>query len=158
MHIRMYESGLHYFDPRDQEFTFVKTISQNKESFTARQIKGAEFYRALYTTLIYTSAKEYNWVIHSKHIKNYPVTVQDVEVALKLCGKNIEALKGNNTRENPNVVARYQVKIPEELINLYKEVLLTCDIFFVNKIPFLLTLSQNIYFTAVNHLENSTVP
>ena len=37
----MHESGLHYFDRRDQEFTFVNTISDNKEGFTARQIKGS---------------------------------------------------------------------------------------------------------------------
>jgi hypothetical protein len=28
------------------------------------------------------------------------------------------------------------------------------DIFFINKIPFFLTLSHMIYFTAVNHLAN----
>ena len=27
MQFRMHESGMHYFDPRDQEFTFVNTTS-----------------------------------------------------------------------------------------------------------------------------------
>ena len=35
---------------------------------------------------------------------------------------------------------------------------MTADIFFVNKIPFFLTLSRKICFTAVNHLANRTVP
>ena len=30
MQFRINESGLHYFDPRDQEFTFVNTVSENK--------------------------------------------------------------------------------------------------------------------------------
>jgi hypothetical protein len=50
------------------------------------------------------------------------------------------------------------VKVPKELLKLHKEVFLTTDIFFVNKIPFFLTLSRNISFTAVNHLADRTVP
>ena len=50
---------MYYFDSRDQEFTFVNTVSNNKEGFRERQIKGAEVARSLYTTLIYPSAKDY---------------------------------------------------------------------------------------------------
>jgi hypothetical protein len=55
-------------------------------------------------------------------------------------------------------VARDYVKVPKELLKLHKEVFLTSDIFFVNNIPFLLTLSRKICFTAVNHLADRTVP
>jgi hypothetical protein len=55
-------------------------------------------------------------------------------------------------------VARDYVKVPMEIMKLHKEVFLTTDIFFVNKIPFFLTLSRKICFTAVNHLADRTVP
>ena len=97
-------------------------------------------------------------MICSNQIKNCPGTVHDVEVTQKVWGKNIAALKGKTTRKNPNIMARDQVNIPVGLIKLHKEVFLTCDIFFVNKIPFFLKLSQKIYFTAFNHLANCTVP
>jgi hypothetical protein len=58
----------------------------------------------------------------------------------------------------PNPVARDYVKVSIELLKLHKEVFLTTDIFFVKKIPFLLTLSRKIYFTDVNHLADRTVP
>jgi hypothetical protein len=38
------------------------------------------------------------------------------------------------------------------VVKLHKEVFLTVDIFFVNNIPFFLTRSRKICFTAVNHL------
>jgi hypothetical protein len=47
MEFRMHESGMHYYDPRSEsattinynrEFTFVNTVSGNKEGFTQRQI------------------------------------------------------------------------------------------------------------------------
>jgi hypothetical protein len=51
MQFRMHESGLHYFDPRDESFTFISTILENKEGFTKRQIKCAEEARALYANV-----------------------------------------------------------------------------------------------------------
>ena len=159
MEFRMHKSGLHYFDPREhQHVAFLNTVSGNMEGFTRRQIKGAELARALYPRLVYPSVKDYRWVIRSHQIKDCPVTVPDVDVATKIWGKNIDSLKGKTTRSKPNVVARDLVKVPTKLLNLHKEVFLTADIFFVNKIPFLLTLSRKIYFTAVNHLANRTVP
>ena len=103
----MHESGLHYYDPRENEqLAFVNTVSENKEGFTKRQIKGAETARTLYATLSYPSMKDFKWVIRSNQIKDCPVTVQDVDVALKIWGKNIAALKGKTTRSKMNPVAR----------------------------------------------------
>jgi hypothetical protein len=97
-------------------------------------------------------------VIGSNQIKDCPVTVQDVDVALKSWGKNIAALKGKTTWGKPNPVAKDFVKVPVELLKLHKEVFLTADIFFVNKIPLFLTLSCKICFTMVNHLADRSVP
>ena len=96
-------------------------------------------------------------MIRSNHIKDCTVTVEDVDVALNIWGKKIAALKGNTTCRKPNTVARDYVKIPMDLLKLHKELLLTLDIFFVNNIPFLLTLSLKIWLTAVNHIANRTV-
>ena len=97
-------------------------------------------------------------MIRSNQKKDFPVIVEDVDFALNIWGKNIAALKGKTTWSKPNTVSRDYVKIPMDLLKLHKEMFLTLDIFFVNKIPFLLTLSQKICFTAVNHLVNRTVP
>jgi hypothetical protein len=138
---------------------FVETVSGNKQGFMKRQIKGADAAWALYATLSYPSLKDYKWVIRSNQIKDCPVTVQGVDVAHTIWGKNIAALKGKTIRSTPDPVARDFVKVlPVELMNLHREVFLTVDIFFVNKIPFFLTLSRRICFTAVNHLADRTVP
>ena len=46
------------------------------------------------------------------------------------------------------------VKIPVEIRDLHKYITISIDIFFVNKIVFFITLSQNICFTTVTHLLN----
>jgi hypothetical protein len=47
MEFRMHQSGLHYYDPREEEFTNPHTVSGNKDGFTTRQIKDAEIARTL---------------------------------------------------------------------------------------------------------------
>jgi hypothetical protein len=106
MEFRMHESGLHYFDPRDSEFIFVNTVSENKAGFTKRQIKEAEVARSLYSKLNYPSWKDFKWIIRSNQIKDCPVTVDHVDTALKIWGKNVAALKGKTTRTKPDPVAR----------------------------------------------------
>jgi hypothetical protein len=102
--------------------------------------------------------KDFKWVIQSNQIEDCPVTVQYIDVARKFWGKHIAALKGKTTRSKSIPVARDNVKVPMEIMKLHKEVFLTTYIFFVNKIPFFLTLSRKICFTAVNHLADRTVP
>jgi hypothetical protein len=100
--------------------------------------------------------QDFKWLIRRNQIKDCPVTVQYINVALKILGKNITALKGKTTRRKTIPVARDYVKVPLELMKLHKEVFMTTDILFVNKNPFFLTLIRNITFTAVNHLADRT--
>jgi hypothetical protein len=165
MEFWMHKSRLHYFDPRDSEFTFINTVSKNKTNtvsenktgFTKRQIKDAEAARSLYSKLNYPSWKDFKWIIWSNLIKDCPVTVEHVKTALKIWGKNVAALKGKTTPTKPDLVARDFVKVPMELLKLHKEVYITANLFFVNKILFFLTLSCKICFAAINHLIDRTV-
>jgi hypothetical protein len=120
----MHKCGLHYYDPRNEKhLAFVNTVSEKEEGFTKRQIKGAELAQTLYKTLSYPTMKDFKWVIQSNQIKDCPVTVQDIDVARKIWGKNIAALKGNTTRSKLIPVARECVKVTMDLMKLHNEVL-----------------------------------
>jgi hypothetical protein len=123
MELKIYKSGLNYYDPRkEHHMTFVNTVSENKTGFTKRQIKCAEIGQNLYKTLSYPSKKNFKWLIRSNQIKYSPVTIQDIDVATKIWGKNISALRGKTTRSKTHSVARDYVKVPKELLKLHKEV------------------------------------
>jgi hypothetical protein len=49
-------------------------------------------------------------------------------------------------------VATDFVKVPSAILKLHRQVTVAADLFFVNQIPFFLTYSRRICFTAVNHL------
>jgi hypothetical protein len=158
MEFWMHKTRLNYFHPRDNKFSFVNTVSENKGGFTKRQIKDVEVKRSLYSKLSYPSWKDFKWIIQSNCIKACPVTVEHIDTALKIWGKNVAVLKGKTTRTKPDPVARDFVKVPVELLKLHKEVYITANLFFVNKILFFLMLSCKVCFTAINHLADRTVP
>jgi hypothetical protein len=102
--------------------------------------------------------KDFKLVIQSNPIKDCPVNVQYIDVARKIWGNNITALKGKTTQSKSIPVDRDYVKVSMALLKLHKEVFLTTYILSVNKIPFFLTISRKICLTAVNHLADRTVP
>ena len=77
--------------------------------------------------------------------------------ACKIWGPSIAALKGKTECRQPEPVNSDTVSIPKEIRELHKEVTLTIDIFFVNSIPFFITLSRAIYFTMVTHLPDQSL-
>ena len=81
------------------------------------------------------------------------MTVQDIDIAHGIWGKNIADLKGKNTGKKPIQVTGEMVKNPKEIMELHKEVFMTEDILFVNGIPFFILLNINITFTSVIYIE-----
>ena len=65
---------------------------------------------------------------------------------------DIEAIKGKSTRKTPDRVKTNIVALPAEILEKNKIVTLDIDIFFTNKIQFLLSLSQAIILNTVQHL------
>jgi hypothetical protein len=115
MIFKMHKSGLHYHHPRGEDFSFITTVEGNKIPFTKRQIESAEKAQSLYASLSYPSVKDFKWILQSNQIKDSPVSVVDAEVALKIWGPNIAALKGKTMHSKPEVVVMNIVRIPKEI-------------------------------------------
>ena len=145
-------------DPEGSVFCFVTTVEGNIKHFTKRQIAGAEKARMLHASLGFPSQRDFKWILQSNQIVDCPVSVQDAEVAYRIWGPNIAELKGKTTRKTPKVVELDIVQIPKEIREFHRRVSLSIDVFFVNNIPFLITLSRNIQFTTVTHLTNRRAP
>ena len=101
MHFRMHEFGIHYYESAEY-FTFVTTVAGNKNHYRKRQIEAAERAAELYVAVIYTFVADCRWVIQSSQIKECPLTVQDIYVAISIWGKDIFDLKGK-TNSNKTI-------------------------------------------------------
>jgi hypothetical protein len=148
----MHLSGLHYYDPVEEGFVFIETVEQNKLAINKHKLKGAEKARSLYAGLGFPSVKDFQRILQSNQLKDCPVTVADLEIALNVWGPNISVLKGKTVRSQPGPVKLDVLQIPTEIRDLQKNITLSIDIFYVNKIPFLVTLSRVLCFVTVMHL------
>ena len=79
---------------------------------------------------------------------------RDVLRAEQIFGPDIGSLKGKTVRRQPPRVEVTEVDLPPTIHQHYQEVTLGCDIMFVNKIPFFMSISRHLRFGTAQHIKN----
>ena len=151
--------GIHVYDTQDREIvpvpatpwkaedegvSLIKTVAANKEGYTKRQLVGGDTARRLYTMVGRPSIRDFKGLITGNLLKNCSVTLHDVNNAECIYGPDVGALKGKTVRKASPKVRTAVVNIPLEIKERHR--LLTRDIMFVNKLPFVVTLSCGLVF------------
>ena len=136
--------------------SLLQTVEENKQFYTNRQVARAKIARKLYHNIGTPSIPDYKAIIRMNAISNCPVTIDDINIAEQIYGKDIGSLKGKTTRSKPLPVIKNYIEIPTELIRKHEEVEISIDMMFVNKIPFLTTISKSLMYRTAQPLENKT--
>ena len=93
-----------------------------------------------------------------QHLKDCPITRQDIMAATDIFGPNLGSLKGKTVhRPNPHVKTG-TAGVPMEILSIHRDITLAIDIMFINKIQFLATTSRNLKFGTVEALNNRQIP
>ena len=122
------------------------------KGYSARQINDAKIALKLLKVMGHPSKQDFIKMIRGGILKNCEVTEDDVKRMFDILVADMEAVKGKNTRKTPDRVKSSIVALPAEILEKNKIVTLDIDIFFTNKIPFVLSLSQAIILNTVQHL------
>ena len=120
----------------------MNTVEENMKAFTKRDVEEAKAARKHYDKLLYPSNADFKWLTKNNQIENCKLSVRNIDTAQDIWEKYISALKSKNVRGKPTVLALDCINIPKEIANIKKTVFLTADIFFVNRIPFFISLSR----------------
>jgi hypothetical protein len=153
-------SGLYYHDAADrmENVILVNTVAKNREGFTNKEFQGARAARRASQLLGFPSDRDFGNMVRANMIVNCPVTHHDVSNAKKIFGPDTRSLKGKSGRRKTQPVVGNYVAIPREIFAMLKAVEVAIDIMFVNKLPFLVSISKRLKFTTIEYIPDRTGP
>jgi Reverse transcriptase (RNA-dependent DNA polymerase) len=135
----------------------VSTVAANKSSYSDGDYSRAVLARQLQKTMGRPSTKAFIQMLEKKLLPNCPVTRQDVIAAEHIFGPDVGSLKGKAVRRAPQAPRTAPVpNLPLETMARYSKVELCADIMFINRIPFLVTVSRHIKFGTITKLGSTT--
>jgi hypothetical protein len=153
--------GLYTYDKKagadQQEWTFITTVKKQMERYTKHEYNGAVHARCMQNIMMHLGVHEYLNIVDKNLIQNMPVTHDDIRAAEDIFGPNLGSLKGK-TVNRPIVPVTGKIDgVPLKIKMKYQSVTLAMDIMFVNKIPFLFTVSHGLHFGTAENLPNHQV-
>ena len=156
--------GLYYYNPKSKasnneysRFSFLSTVHSNQQHFTKSQIQRARRARLLQQFFGWPSTTAFKNYVSTNKIRNCDITVDDVNRAIYIFGEQVPLLQGKMTRSTPKTTQIHPLPLPLEILQHNNSLRMAMDIFFVNKLPFLLTKSRNVNFLSVQPLRTRTL-
>jgi len=145
--------GLYAFDTRRPKtnkpsfisYSLVQTVASNKSLYSDTQIKRAEGVRELFVKVGRPGKQHFRYMLGNNLLLNYPYISENDKIAEYIFGQELGTVHGRKLRSKPTSVPSIPLqKVPSALKTIHKDVRLFIDIFFINGIPFLHSISQNI--------------
>ena len=82
--------------------------------------------------------------------------MDDIERGIKIYGPPEPLLSGKKTASSQTQFINCQVQLPIEILQHHKYLQLFMDIFYVNRIPFLITKTSKVNYVTVSPFKNRT--
>ena len=145
-----FSSGLYFHDPKaatvpKTNYTFVATVAENKKLFTTREVADADEALALHRKLGRPSQQHFEMMLRDGLIRNCPITIDDAKRALTIYGPCVASLKGTATKSSAeHVPSLVPQMLPASVLEHHQSLTLCIDVFYVQKIPFLTTISRKL--------------
>ena len=154
--------GLYYHDTStgvagvaETGTALVTTVADNASNYTHADYSCALLAHKTQQIIGRPSTHDYIRYVENNLIPNCPITRRDIITAEQIFGPDVGALKGKTTRRRPLGVGLYNhIPIPSTVVEQYHDVILAVDILYVNKLPFIATISRYIRFGTVEFLRN----
>ena len=153
-----YRTGLYYFDTNNSvemyknnseltNYSFLKTVSENKTYFTQQEIKGANTSRKIQEYLFFPSSNVLKTYINQNLITNCKVNTDDINRAEIIYGPSEPYLEGHMVRHKPLMHDKIEkIPLPPIILEHHPKLALGIDFFFINGIAFLHSKSQKVNF------------
>lgn len=155
--------GLHYFDTTlDAKlsntllnaYCYITTVVDNEKKFHRREVLAAQKAGEYYRKLCWPSQSTYEDIVRNNKVTNCPVTVADVKRFFLIYGPDACTLQGKAVKRNGSVPPPVLSDLPDDVLRLHRDVTLCVDIFYLQGIIFLTTISEKIKFRTAVRLDD----
>jgi hypothetical protein len=152
-------AGLYYYDAKPSsthlnDYTLAQSVNDNKSLYTWQQLVSAKLAKRVIKLVGRPSHATFMEIICKHQLHNCPITVNDANRAKTIYSTEVAALREKTTRKTPAHVPLDQLcPIPASILDSHKNVSLCFDICFVYDFVFLGTVSRNLYFIKVEHIQ-----
>ena len=93
--------------------------------------------------------KDFEAMVSHKLIENLPINANDAKHVFVIFGLDLAGIRGKMVRWRPEHVDAVEGFVTQSLLTNNKVAMLFADVFFVNQLPFLISLSRKIGLTTV---------
>ena len=146
--------GLYYYDLNiDPDFSFLQTVAENKFPYSNRQFQRGKLAREVCHSIDNPLMESFNKILRTNGLRNCPVTIEDINIAENIFGKDVSTLKGNTTRRKSNIVINDYLEVPEELKKAQVNMHLCVDIMYMQMQMFLVRVSKHIKYVTINPIK-----
>jgi hypothetical protein len=159
------KGGLYAMNPKDPEnfgsissqSHLIQTLEQNLECLSPHQRARAHKARALYDALGTPTVEDLKAMIRMNLIRNNKVTTKDVNLAVKAFGPDVGNIKGKARRRRPTPVSNNIIEIPDELLEVQRDVVMSMDGMTVPSSLIVLTaISHEIFYRTAQYVQTNT--
>ncbi|OEU11892.1 hypothetical protein FRACYDRAFT_245012 [Fragilariopsis cylindrus CCMP1102] len=136
----------------------IDTITKSKNNFSKRDQSKAMRVRRFQHVAAHPSDDTLIYSAMTNGIKNNPITKKDVNMALDMLGKSKYSVQGKTVRHQPDAVDTQEISVPTKILDYYSSVTLSIDVMHVNKVPFLISVSEHIHYGTIKALDSMKIP
>jgi len=128
-------------------YLFLNTVSNLEKEFSSREVKNARIARSIYIKMGRPGIAVFAHILKNNLLRDSPVSVQDFERATYIYGKDVASIKGKTVRKTPpHISSGHFTEIPDFIRKWHMDVILCLDIFFVNNLIFVHSISRKFFF------------
>ena len=136
----------------------INTVDENKSKYSNADYSHAQLAHRIQQMIGCPSVCDF------LHFMDYNLLLtalspgRDKLTAEHIFGPDLGSLKGKTVQQKPILVKVHTTSIPATIMEQYLRVTLAAHVMYVNKIPFFISMAQDIKFSMVQKLDNQKTP
>ena len=149
-------NNIYGLDPEEYEFgLFLETVEENESYYTQKEINDAKRARDFIIAAGFPSIRDAKLAVRSNLIVGCTIKPEDIDRAIDIWGPIGGMVKGKTVSAPTHQAIEDVYDPPDSLLDKRRDITLHIDVLYVNGMPFLSTISENIKYRTCEFMEST---